>query len=105
MLIDSEKYFAICKKQISVEGNGHFCHRPSSNWETKHTESRSFRTSATICTLTVPVQILDKGGERHQLPVITVSLNSNYYIIDIIMDSSALKVTYLHKQIDYLKLT
>jgi len=22
-------------KQISVEGNGHCCHRPSSNWETK----------------------------------------------------------------------
>jgi len=21
-------------KQISVEGNGHCCHRPSSNWET-----------------------------------------------------------------------
>src|SRR6218665_1870644 len=24
----------ICQKQISVEGNGHCCHRPSSNWET-----------------------------------------------------------------------
>ena len=24
----------ICRKQISVEGNGHCCHRPSSNWET-----------------------------------------------------------------------
>ena len=24
----------ICQKQISVEGDGHCCHRPSSNWET-----------------------------------------------------------------------
>src|SRR6218665_15443 len=24
----------ICQKQISVESNGHCCHRPSSNWET-----------------------------------------------------------------------
>src|SRR6218665_1017322 len=24
----------VCQKQISVEGNGHCCHRPSSNWET-----------------------------------------------------------------------
>ena len=24
----------ICQKQISVEGNGQCCHRPSSNWET-----------------------------------------------------------------------
>jgi len=23
-------------KQISVEGNGHCCYRPSSNWETNH---------------------------------------------------------------------
>ena len=29
----------ICRKQISVEGNGHCCHRPSSNWETKPTQS------------------------------------------------------------------
>src|SRR6218665_3997497 len=26
----------ICQKQISVEGNGHCCHRPSSNWESRH---------------------------------------------------------------------
>jgi len=24
----------ICRKQISVEGDCHCCHRPSSNWET-----------------------------------------------------------------------
>jgi len=24
----------ICQKQISVEGDGHCCQRPSSNWET-----------------------------------------------------------------------
>src|SRR6218665_4192484 len=24
----------ICQKQIYVEGDGHCCHRPSSNWET-----------------------------------------------------------------------
>src|SRR6218665_2357056 len=29
-----ERRGVICLKQISVEGNGHCCHRPSSNWET-----------------------------------------------------------------------
>src|SRR6218665_2336907 len=29
----------ICQKQISFEGNGHCCHRPSSNWETKPTRA------------------------------------------------------------------
>src|SRR6218665_1686979 len=28
------KRAVICQKQISDEGNGHCCHRPSSNWET-----------------------------------------------------------------------
>ena len=28
----------ICQKQISVEGDGHCCHRPSSNWEPNLTD-------------------------------------------------------------------
>src|SRR6218665_3833345 len=39
MLDSSSKRAVICQKQISVEGNGHCCHRPSSNWETNHHSS------------------------------------------------------------------
>src|SRR6218665_3771358 len=34
-----------CQKQISVEGNGHCCHRPSSNWETNQSSTHSLRSS------------------------------------------------------------
>src|SRR6218665_1303659 len=30
----------ICQKLIFVEGDGHCCHRPSSNWETNQSEPR-----------------------------------------------------------------
>src|SRR6218665_2397164 len=57
--IDSSTDFrtVICLKQISVEGNGHCCHRPSSNWETNqqisdvtgsNTETNSESTTLTI---------------------------------------------------------
>src|SRR6218665_3440774 len=29
----------ICQKQISVEGNGYCCHRPSSNWGTNQSSN------------------------------------------------------------------
>src|SRR6218665_2905648 len=32
----------ICQKQISVEGDGHCCHRPSSNWETNQLSFAAF---------------------------------------------------------------
>src|SRR6218665_325256 len=36
---DKKRRAVICQKQISVEGNGHCCHRPSSNWETNQEDN------------------------------------------------------------------
>src|SRR6218665_2592626 len=33
-MLKQKSRVVICQKQISVEGDGHCCHRPSSNWET-----------------------------------------------------------------------
>src|SRR6218665_1918749 len=51
---DRRNRAVICQKLISVEGDGHCCHRPSSNWETNQpgqviNKSRCIEVS--ICTV------------------------------------------------------
>ena len=54
----------ICQKQISVEGNGYCCHRPSSNWEANHSlNGIYFKTRRPLSEYLSHVHIGIKGNE------------------------------------------
>jgi len=59
-------------KLISVEGDGHFCHRPSSNWETHDTIPPELR-------LTNKIQVTKLIGIRISLGLPLWSVLSGVY--------------------------